>query len=67
MKLLWAALAVLAGAHAAVARVQPDAMPQGRVLLSSTRALLGEKDHKYKQGEDVPLWASKVGPFANPR
>jgi hypothetical protein len=27
------------------------------------RQLLGE----YKQADAVPLWASKVGPFANPR
>jgi hypothetical protein len=31
------------------------------------RQLLGEKDHKFKTDEAVPLWASKVGPFANPR
>ncbi len=31
------------------------------------RQLLGEKDHKYKVNDPVPLWASKVGPFANPR
>jgi hypothetical protein len=31
------------------------------------RQLLGEKDHKYKTDDGVPLWASKVGPFANPR
>jgi hypothetical protein len=31
------------------------------------RSLKGEKDHKYKEGEAVPLWASKIGPFTNPR
>lgn len=31
------------------------------------RQLLGSGDHKYKQGDEVPLWASKVGPFTNPR
>jgi hypothetical protein len=31
------------------------------------RQLLGDKDHKYKVDDPVPLWASKVGPFANPR
>lgn len=31
------------------------------------RKLLGEKDHTYKADEPVPLWASKVGPFTNPR
>jgi hypothetical protein len=30
------------------------------------RQLLGDKDHKYKPNDRVPLWASKVGPFANP-
>ena len=29
------------------------------------RQLLGAET--YKQGEDVDLWASKVGPFSNPR
>ncbi|PSC72630.1 phagocytic receptor 1b [Micractinium conductrix] len=24
------------------------------------------KDRKYKQGQEVPIWANKVGPFANP-
>lgn len=24
-------------------------------------------DHKYKSGEEVPLYANKVGPFHNPR
>ena len=31
------------------------------------RDLQGAKDHRYKVNDDVPLWASKVGPFANPR
>ena len=31
------------------------------------RALLGERDHKYKKGEEVKLYANKVGPFHNPR
>ena len=31
------------------------------------RQLLSEKDHKYKVDDPVPLWASKVGPFTNPR
>lgn len=30
------------------------------------RRMLGEKDHRYKQNDDVPLWASKIGPFDNP-
>lgn len=24
-------------------------------------------DHRYKQGDEVPLYANKVGPFHNPR
>lgn len=31
------------------------------------RHLLHDKDHRYKLNDEVPLWASKVGPFANPR
>eukprot|EP01023_Acetabularia_acetabulum_P020115 TRINITY_DN2036_c0_g1_i1.p1 TRINITY_DN2036_c0_g1~~TRINITY_DN2036_c0_g1_i1.p1 ORF type:complete len:602 (+),score=71.18 TRINITY_DN2036_c0_g1_i1:212-2017(+) len=30
------------------------------------RELFGEKDHKYAQDEQVPLYANKVGPFSNP-
>eukprot|EP00934_Nitzschia_sp_Nitz4_P006050 Nitzschia sp. Nitz4//scaffold28_size193895//184749//186929//NITZ4_001693-RA/size193895-augustus-gene-0.299-mRNA-1//1//CDS//3329546066//6040//frame0 len=29
--------------------------------------LAGTDDHKYKQGEHVELWVSKVGPYANPQ
>mmetsp|Transcript_13838 Transcript_13838/g.29854 ORF Transcript_13838/g.29854 Transcript_13838/m.29854 type:complete len:608 (+) Transcript_13838:164-1987(+) len=50
--------------HAAATRpveisssVQQDLQPQGRLLLGA---------NTYKQGENVPLWASKVGPFTNP-
>jgi hypothetical protein len=32
-----------------------------------TRVLLGAKEHKYKQNDGVKLYASKVGPFTNPR
>jgi len=35
-------------------------------IASQTRRLLGSNG-KYKIGDEVPLWASKVGPFANPR
>jgi hypothetical protein len=31
------------------------------------RALLGERNHSYKVGEEVKLYANKVGPFHNPR
>jgi hypothetical protein len=37
-----------------------DPLPQ-----RSSRMLLGA--NAYKQGDPVPLWASKVGPFSNPR
>lgn len=33
----------------------------------SHRVLLGSADHKYKKGDDVTLYANKVGPFQNPR
>mmetsp|Transcript_15064 Transcript_15064/g.40711 ORF Transcript_15064/g.40711 Transcript_15064/m.40711 type:complete len:621 (+) Transcript_15064:197-2059(+) len=33
---------------------------------STSRQLLGKKDRSYKDGQSVPLWASKVGPFTNP-
>ncbi|KAF5841346.1 hypothetical protein DUNSADRAFT_13422 [Dunaliella salina] len=36
-------------------------------LASTSRQLLGKKDRSYKDGQPVPLWASKVGPFTNPR
>lgn len=32
-------------------------------LLASASA----SDHRYKEGEKVPLYANKVGPFHNPR
>lgn len=32
----------------------------------TARVLLSSSDHKYQPGEEVPLWASKVGPFTNP-
>jgi len=31
------------------------------------RALLNERTHSYKPGEEVKLLANKVGPFHNPR
>jgi hypothetical protein len=31
------------------------------------RALLGERNHSYQKGEEVKLYANKVGPFHNPR
>ncbi len=32
-----------------------------------TRSLSSASDHKYQADEEVPLWASKVGPYTNPR
>lgn len=40
------------------------------VLLSSsavTKVRSDGSDHRYKQGDTVPLYANKVGPFHNPR
>ena len=37
---------------------------QHRALLQA-RSLLAE--HRFKQGDAVPLWVSKTGPFSNPR
>lgn len=34
---------------------------------SGGRTLLGARDHRYKDGDHVPLYANKVGPFHNPR
>ena len=31
------------------------------------RVSAGASDHKYKDGQAVPLYANKVGPFHNPR
>lgn len=31
------------------------------------RQLLRASDHKFKPGEDVILYANKVGPYSNPR
>lgn len=33
---------------------------------SGGRTLLGARDHRYKDGDHVPLFANKVGPFHNP-
>ncbi len=39
----------------------------GRAAGGRGRALLGERNHSYKKGEEVKLYANKVGPFHNPR
>eukprot|EP01025_Chloroclados_australasicus_P067971 TRINITY_DN9428_c0_g2_i6.p1 TRINITY_DN9428_c0_g2~~TRINITY_DN9428_c0_g2_i6.p1 ORF type:complete len:612 (-),score=31.13 TRINITY_DN9428_c0_g2_i6:482-2317(-) len=33
---------------------------------SAVRTLLGASDHRYKQGEEVKLYANKIGPYNNP-
>ena len=43
------------------------ATPQGSGVARAHRSLLGEHNHRYKAGEEVPLYANKVGPFHNPR
>jgi hypothetical protein len=65
----WAAVAcaALLFAAAASARQLEQDQSSGELISLPGRALLGDKDHKYKKGELVPLWASKVGPFTNPR
>ena len=37
------------------------------ILCSLTHVRSDASDHRYKVGEDVPLYANKVGPFHNPR
>lgn len=38
------------------------------LLLGCSGGVWGDaSDHKYKEGEHVPLYANKVGPFHNPR
>jgi hypothetical protein len=37
------------------------------VLACALGARADGSDHKYKEGDHVPLYANKVGPFHNPR
>jgi hypothetical protein len=37
------------------------------ILSCATAARADGSDHKYKEGDHVPLYANKVGPFHNPR
>lgn len=37
------------------------------VLVCALGARADGSDHKYKEGDHVPLYANKVGPFHNPR
>lgn len=36
-------------------------------LFLADKAISDASDHRYKEGEAVPLYANKVGPFHNPR
>ena len=49
--------------HVAAVYARPDSV----AVAGAVRQLLGDKDHKFANGDNVPLWASKVGPFTNPR
>lgn len=37
------------------------------LLACGSRVGADESDHKYKEGDHVPLYVNKVGPFHNPR
>ena len=37
------------------------------ILCSLTHVRSDASNHRYKEGDDVPLYANKVGPFHNPR
>lgn len=37
------------------------------ILCSLTHVRSDGSNHRYKEGDDVPLYANKVGPFHNPR
>ena len=40
----------------------------GALILSSVGYVRSDaSDHRYKEGDIVPLYANKVGPFHNPR
>ena len=60
-----ALLGVLALLGLLATSVSAHSLPLGEQ--AQGRTLLGASDHKYNQDEHVPLWASKVGPFTNPR
>lgn len=67
MKLLVSCLLLLALSCASGARSPLTFVAEtASTNVASGRQLLGEKDHTYKPGDKVPLWASKVGPFTNP-
>lgn len=37
------------------------------LLSGATHVRSDASDHRYKEGDPVPLYANKVGPFHNPR
>lgn len=37
------------------------------ISLLATHVRSDASDHRYKEGDPVPLYANKVGPFHNPR
>lgn len=37
------------------------------LLFGAVKVRSDSSDHRYKSGEEVPLYANKVGPFHNPR
>ena len=59
----WSALLLLLALAAQHNPAQAQ-QQQHRALLHA-RSLLAE--HRFKQGDAVPLWVSKTGPFSNPR
>lgn len=52
---------------AEMARAGPAAVLAVVVLACALGARADGSDHKYKEGDHVPLYANKVGPFHNPR
>ncbi|KAI7835337.1 hypothetical protein COHA_010761 [Chlorella ohadii] len=49
--------------------MKAQALSRAALLACLAAALLacaGAKEHRYKDGQEVSIWANKVGPFANP-
>ena len=66
MRLILACSLVIASALSALAaRPSLDALASEGEVSRAGRRLMGA--NSYKNGDVVPLWASKVGPFSNPR
>lgn len=65
-----ACLLLLAFSSAWAARIsltQDQTARLAQALSGPARRVLGNQEHSFKPGDKVPLWASKVGPFSNPR